>query len=106
MELERLEITMGENITDEGYMWMAINHINKEIDALRSENDTLRNQLSELKNLGVGTYFKNENDILQRKLNITIEALNRIGLSTNEFIISGIVHGTLSVIRQIGEEKK
>jgi len=57
---------MGEIITDDGYMWMAINHINKEIDILKNENDTLRSERNDYM-FERDAYMKSYSDVCEER---------------------------------------
>jgi len=54
------------------------NPARKMIAEVETERDVLHKQLDELKSLGVGTYFKNENDTLRKQLDIAVEAMEKI----------------------------
>jgi regulator of replication initiation timing len=74
---------------------------------LMEQTDALHKQLDELKSLGVGTYFKNENDTLRKQLDIAVKQLQRIRDSslTKASIPYHLAYTALVEIERIGEEK-
>ncbi len=73
---------MGENISDTGYIWMAVNSLEKELEELRSKLKEYEGEDKRWHSFETVQAIVKERDALQKNLVIALEELKKIASPT------------------------